>query len=41
MTAKSLEVRALITETPTLVNSKQTDLNNTPEPMSKPTNDLT
>jgi hypothetical protein len=35
MSSKSLEVRGQITETPTLVDkkSKQTDLNDTPEPM--------
>ena len=42
MSSKPLEVRVLITELPTLVEkkSKQTDLNDTPEPMSSPFNDL-
>ena len=37
-----LEVRVPITEQPMLVDkkSKQTDLNDTPEPMSLPINDL-
>ena len=42
MSSKPLEVQVLITELPTLVEkkSKQTDLNDTPEPMSLPINDL-
>ena len=42
MSLKPLEVRVSITELPTLVEkkSKQMDLNNTPEPMSLPINDL-
>ena len=42
MSLKPLEVRVPITELPTLVEkkSKQTDLNNTPEPMSLPINDI-
>ena len=42
MTSKPLEVRVLITELPTQVEkkSKQTDLNDTPKPMSLPINDL-
>ena len=38
MSSKPLEVRVLITELPTLVEkeSEQTDLNDTPEPMSLP-----
>ena len=42
MSSKPLEVRVLITELPTLVEkkSKQTDLNDTPEPMSLLINDL-
>ena len=42
MSSKLLEVRVPITELPTLVEkkSKQTDLNDTPEPMSLPINDL-
>ena len=42
MSSKPLEVWVTITELPMLVEkkSKQTDLNNTPEPMSLPINDL-
>ena len=42
MSSKPLEVRVPITELPTLVEkkSKETDLNDTPEPMSLPINDL-
>ena len=42
MSSKPLEVRVPITELPTLVEkkSKQTDLNDTPEPMLLPINDL-
>ena len=42
MSSKPLEVRVPITELPTLVEkkSKQTDLNDTHEPMSLPINDL-
>ena len=42
MTLKPLEVRVPITELPTLVEkkSKQMDLNDTPEPMSLPINEL-
>ena len=42
MSSKPLEVRFPITELPMLVEkkSKQTDLNDTPEPMSLPINDL-
>ena len=42
MTSRPLEVRVPITELPMLVEkkSKQTDLNDTPEPMSLPINDL-
>ena len=41
MTSEQLEVRVLITELPTSVEkkSKQTDLNDTPEPMLLPIND--
>ena len=42
MTTKPLEVRVPITELPMQVEkkSKQTDLNDTPKPMSLPINDL-
>ena len=42
MSSKLLKVRVLITELPTLVEkrSNKMDLNNTPEPMSLPINDL-
>ena len=42
MLSKPLEVRVLITELPTLVEkeSKQTELNDIPEPISLPINDL-